>query len=869
MLEINLNQDHATQQHMGGSDGIGGHYSDTNSDVLPPDHNNDDRDDNDDNDDNDFDEDDEDDSTSSSNEPILLSNKDHPESEAFIFDGDHHTSESPLDQDMTLQQQHDASFSSTNKSRLPIFRSTSSRTSSFASSASPPQESQAHALNCLEVENAYLLNQNQLLSKDMHHCRETVQALKQILAQREDTIHRMKEEYDRACMKTRFMESLLAEHSAGSLLRRADLTPSSTQSPFNHSFQAQEGLLLHIGCHPDDDEEEGEEEEEEEEEMSGDEESDYDDDYIRPGHQDLEMKVHYQEGSGGGDDGVESDLDDDDSENEAEAEANAQQRLQEIPRNAFLDNNNSNSTPAQDPSVEASRRTLGSRMYQQPNSTYHGDSERSVESPPPSHSPKTLRRRPSLKSTCTVNLSIPAPWPAPHNALEIQHSPLHNSDLSSALDCSESISSDTEEEEQEEQEEREQEEEEQGPADSLRQEGSETSDDASFHSIALKDSGHFFPVQVDFIEMDLDEELDGPLRHDEPSSSLLIEGEDDDHDDDGEPRMGKCAPNEEVSETMPGSDRVIQNPAHLTPASPPLPPPPQQQQQQQQQQQPHGHPYLKASPVAIASTLLSCIHVEASASSTTLTTGSSTSLDLPHFKSPGESDQDCESQATSTSSHAEESMTPETRPEHGQGKTLESLGQRLSYASTSSLTPQTMASATSSLATLSRERTKVDDQSGEDEVPLSGLDVKTAVVEPHSPATTTSTRRSKGNSTSGPGSSNILGFRWSGTKFGSRTRSSKAKEKAPAQQQQHQQQQQAKAAAAVVASSRSGPGPGPGPELEPEPKPEPELAFVDRRTTTQGGPSSGSILSRLWVGLGRQKSLIRANRQPSGGQDSC
>ncbi|KAF9984954.1 hypothetical protein BGZ75_003494 [Mortierella antarctica] len=781
MLEINLDQDHATQQHVGGNDGIEGHHSGMNSDVFPQNHDNDDNDD----DLDDLDGYDEDNPSSSLSEPILLPDTGHQESEASTPYGGN--SEPPLDHDMTLM---DDTSLCTNKSRLPVFKPTSSRTHSFPS---PPQDSQAHALNCLEVENAFLLNQNNLLSKDMHHCRETVQALKQILQQREDTINRMKEEYDRACMKTRFMESLLAEHSAGSLLRRADLTPS-TQSTFDHSFQPQEGLLLHIGC--DDDEEE---------EMSGDEESDYDDEYIRPAQQDLGGN-HYQEGSDFGDDGEESDMDD----SESEAEANVQDILQEIPRNTLIDNT------SQDPSTEPNR-TLASRMYQQPNSTYRCDPESPVE-PAPSHSPKTLRRRPSLKATCTVNLSIqpvlsiPSP-PAPHT-LDMRQSISHSS-LSFTSDCSDSISSDMEEGDE-------------GPAESLRQEGSEESDDGSFHSVALKDSGHF-PItapRVEFIEVD--------LEHDEPSTSLFT-------DDDCDQETGKCTPNEEVSEAMQDLDRVIQNPMqHHAPASQPQP--------QQQPQQLNGHPYLKASPVAIASTLLSCIHVEASASSTTLTTESSTSLDMPHFKSPAESDQDCESQATSTSS-AEESMNMETSQDLAQGKTRGQLGQRFSYASTSSLsisgrvgmssimldTTQTLTSATSSLATLSRDRAKVDDGSeGEDD--LRGMDVEIAVVKPHALAAATS----KGNSTGVAGSSTILGFRWSGTKFVGRPRSGKAKEKAPAEAKAKSDTP----ATAVVA----------GPGLEP--------ALVDTRTTPLGH-SSGSILSRLWVGLGRQKSLIRANRQPS------
>ncbi|KAI7822063.1 hypothetical protein BC939DRAFT_388121, partial [Gamsiella multidivaricata] len=69
-----------------------------------------------------------------------------------------------------------------------------------------------HTLSRLEVENAFLQNQNDSLNRDIQHCRQTVHALKRILAQKEDVIQRMQEEYRQAYMKTKFMESVLAEH---------------------------------------------------------------------------------------------------------------------------------------------------------------------------------------------------------------------------------------------------------------------------------------------------------------------------------------------------------------------------------------------------------------------------------------------------------------------------------------------------------------------------------------------------------------------------------------------------------------------------------------------------------------------------------
>ncbi|KAG0340914.1 hypothetical protein BG004_006227, partial [Podila humilis] len=73
-------------------------------------------------------------------------------------------------------------------------------------------QQQQHALNRLEVENAYLLHQNTSLNRDMQHCRNTVLALKQIIAQKEEVIVRMRHEHRQACMKAKFMESVLSEY---------------------------------------------------------------------------------------------------------------------------------------------------------------------------------------------------------------------------------------------------------------------------------------------------------------------------------------------------------------------------------------------------------------------------------------------------------------------------------------------------------------------------------------------------------------------------------------------------------------------------------------------------------------------------------
>ncbi|KAF9091110.1 hypothetical protein BGX29_011125 [Mortierella sp. GBA35] len=102
-------------------------------------------------------------------------------------------------------------LNSKSPSRLAIPRSIHFRTSTPTDrSGSAFGRLQVHTVNRLEVENSFLLNQNNSLARDIHHCRQTVQALKQILAQREDTIGRMKQEAHQAHLKITFMESLLS-----------------------------------------------------------------------------------------------------------------------------------------------------------------------------------------------------------------------------------------------------------------------------------------------------------------------------------------------------------------------------------------------------------------------------------------------------------------------------------------------------------------------------------------------------------------------------------------------------------------------------------------------------------------------------------
>ncbi|KAF8945279.1 hypothetical protein BGZ47_002951 [Haplosporangium gracile] len=90
------------------------------------------------------------------------------------------------------------------------FRASTSTDRLSSGAGSPLGRLQVHTVNRLEVENSFLLNQNNSLTRDIQHCRQTVHALKQILAQREDTIGRMKQEVHQAHLRIKFMESLLS-----------------------------------------------------------------------------------------------------------------------------------------------------------------------------------------------------------------------------------------------------------------------------------------------------------------------------------------------------------------------------------------------------------------------------------------------------------------------------------------------------------------------------------------------------------------------------------------------------------------------------------------------------------------------------------
>ncbi|KAF9907779.1 hypothetical protein BX616_000337 [Lobosporangium transversale] len=107
--------------------------------------------------------------------------------------------------------------------------------------------SQSHTLNRLEIENAFLLNQNNSLNKDIQHCRQTVQALKHILAQKEKTIECMNEEFRQVCLKTKFMESVLAEQQKFNFEMALNaFQPLESSTGSLHDFSNQEEKRLGV-----------------------------------------------------------------------------------------------------------------------------------------------------------------------------------------------------------------------------------------------------------------------------------------------------------------------------------------------------------------------------------------------------------------------------------------------------------------------------------------------------------------------------------------------------------------------------------------------------------------------------------------------
>ncbi|KAF9352806.1 hypothetical protein BGX34_011956 [Mortierella sp. NVP85] len=142
--------------------------------------------------------------------------------------------------------QRNNSKSSSRPSRLAI-PVASSRRAGQTDQHSTRSQAQT-TVNRLELENTFLLNHNNSLNRDIQHCRQTVQALKSILSQKEDVIEQMKHQYQQAHLKIKFMENIIAGHHH-----------ETERGPTSDDILEEDMFRL-----PEDEDEEDEEDEEEE-----------------------------------------------------------------------------------------------------------------------------------------------------------------------------------------------------------------------------------------------------------------------------------------------------------------------------------------------------------------------------------------------------------------------------------------------------------------------------------------------------------------------------------------------------------------------------------------------------------------------------
>jgi len=138
------------------------------------------------------------------------------------------------------------SKSSSRPSRLAIPVASSRRAGQADQHSTRPQAQTT--VNRLELENTFLLNHNSSLNRDIQHCRQTVQALKSILSQKEDVIEQMKHQYQQAHLKIKFMENIIAGHHH-----------ETERGPTSDDILEEDMFRL-----PEDEDEEDEEDEEEE-----------------------------------------------------------------------------------------------------------------------------------------------------------------------------------------------------------------------------------------------------------------------------------------------------------------------------------------------------------------------------------------------------------------------------------------------------------------------------------------------------------------------------------------------------------------------------------------------------------------------------
>ncbi|KAF9987007.1 hypothetical protein BGZ65_005421 [Modicella reniformis] len=294
-------------------------------------------------------------------------------------------------------------------SRLAIPRAKASRTNLAA-----------HTPNRLELENTFLLNQNNSLNRDIHYCRQTVQALKSILAQKEEIIERMKHEYRQAYYRTKLLERILTGHQKINFVHAAGLGPIAEKD---------QSLQRLFGFQEDEEEEEewldfwmrslvesgdGEEEKGDNEEEKSTCGSQSDDKDHGPEHgKKKDFCRTYPDG------------DEDAREGESSSNKELFHELQ-LPSTFHSQVR----TP-----TEQRLEAIPSSLYQQPNAPLHPSpmdtSEASVGRV------QVLRRRPHLQLGSTTNESTS---PAPSAALKAPHEPsvkiLQNADPSqTSMDC--------------------------------------------------------------------------------------------------------------------------------------------------------------------------------------------------------------------------------------------------------------------------------------------------------------------------------------------------------------------------------------------------------------------------------------------------
>ncbi|KAF8970019.1 hypothetical protein BGZ46_010587 [Entomortierella lignicola] len=427
------------------------------------------------------------------------------------------------------------------------------------------------AVNRLEVENAYLQNQNNSLNKDIHHCRQTVLALKNILAQKEELIDKMRQEYHQAYLKTKFMESILAEHQSFGV--RGAISPpreSRSEEPlFDEQERQQLGYLIRqLGR-------DGEDElSEEDEDLSEEENISYESGTISDNQGDM-----LDHGLGTDDEEEEEDGANDDEElfkvhsREFQQELErlsprSRQRFRELSLEMFSHDNHMSPTTTNSNITEHSRPTLEPSLLPYPTSDGSRKQGAGLQ--------QVIRRRPSLRiNPIATSPNLSAPMESFKDSIHI--SP-NNSDITETS-SSPSIQPNV-------------------PTEFESEKDHFESTAKSKNQVPLRDSGHFASELVD----------DRSTEQQPTIINLHFEFE--------------CV-SEPISQTSDDEEVLTSNATEpMTTAL-----------NQDLQPQFSSHPYLGvvSQPIA-ALTTLTCVHIEADMSSTALTTESTT---LPRDNIPG------------------------------------------------------------------------------------------------------------------------------------------------------------------------------------------------------------------------------------------